>query len=122
MPSGPHIADAKNRHSITGYPGIVDRPASNERHDVVVSESFVPCAIGVVYRVRHRDLQIGLGAALDPYAGLQTEKIGNPQSLDLGCPNLDAATVAFQFDDAESTLPQDGGNLSRANRTDADVS
>jgi hypothetical protein len=55
-------------------------------------ETLVPRAIGVVDRVGHRDLQVRLGAALDAYDGVKTEKIGNPEPLDLRRPNLVVGT------------------------------
>ena len=121
VPCGPHIANAKEGHAITGFPYAISRPASDEGHYVVVPKPFIPSAISVVDGVGHRNLQVRFGATLDSYARVKAKKIGNPQPLDLRRPNLVAGRVTLKLDDSESALPQNRCNSSRANSTDADV-
>ena len=80
--------------------------AGDERDKVVVAQPHIPCPTLLGWCIAHPDSEISLCAYFHAQPGSNAKKVGKPQSLYLGRPDLVGATISLKLDWFETASPQ----------------
>ena len=99
-------ADAYEHGMVCRNGTMVMERAGDERDEVVVAQPRIPCPILVGWCIAHPDFEISLCAYFHAQSGSDAKKVGKPQPLYLGRPDLVGAAISLKLDWLETAVTQ----------------
>ena len=117
-----HVGNAKQGHAVTGYPfAVIVLAASNERDQVMIAQTSIPRAFGVVDGMRHCSLEGTLARDSIRIPVRMQSRSGTRSRLTLVAQILSAGRPLKLYD-LETALTQQSGHCPRAHCSDGYVS